>query len=1465
MSSNPLSIEELQAALASCEAEIASLHAEGRALQQTYQAVLDNFSVVKKLTDTLQHTPKPKSPLGKPPAYEQDRLLYAKIAFMISLLRNSAYKVFEPYIELADEKRPHFLKDFTAFLEQAQLYLGDPDREHTITNKLRALTQTGSAAAYASTFFQLSAFLAWNDPALQAQYYAGLKPDVRNMLSLQDDPTSVADLSAKAIKADNRLHQSRQEAKPTTKPHSQHSQQRGNSASPPTRVTTRVTTNVTTQGPTPMDVDATTTRRAPLTPQEREQRLKNNLCLYCGEGGHQVSSCPAAPRKYPGQRPLPSCTHEDITHAHGITRSPPSPVYITLASTLDTQPFDHLVLPLDFCLESPVSGSALIDSGATSLFIDDSFVSRHGLVRRPHSTPIPLFVIDGRPIASGHVTHFVRLTITLGGHSQVIQADVTQLGTYPLVLGTPWLRLFNPSINWADNTLTFSCSQCTLGHPTSVDVGLQGLPLVHSAPDLALDVALASSDAFDQILVDEPSLGLINRDPALVLVLDLRGSLPIEDGKQPPFGPLYPLSEKELQALSTWIDENLSKGFIRPSTSPAGAPILFVRKKDGSLRLCVDYRGFNAVTLKNRYPLPLIPEALDRLRSAKIFTKLDLRSGYNLVRIKGGDEWKTAFRTRYGHFECLVMPFGLTNAPAAFQHLMNSIFRDLLDVTVLVYLDDILIFSDSPSDHVVHVQEVLRRLIDNRLYCNPKKCEFHQTSTEYLGFIISPDGVSMSPSKVDSITSWPAPTTLKELQQFLGFANFYRRFIQGYSRIISPLTRLLKKGAVFDFDSLALAAFNRLKSLFASDIVLRHYDPSLPCVIESDASDYAISAILSQSVDSQLRPVAFFSRKMTPAEQNYEIHDKELLAIFTDHNALQYFQTTKVLTRRQARWSETVNHLNYIIKYRPGAQNNKADALSRRPDFAAGGKACEQPGVVLLRPSSISATFSPSSEIADLIKSRLLHDPASLRVINDLNRDASLHPDFALQDGFLLQRHKIYVPDFEPLKVKLLRQVHDSPPSGHFGQAKSFELLDRNFVWPGMRAFVNDYVRSCDSCQRNKPSHHRKHGPLHSLPVPTKPWSSLSMDHIVDLLPSSGFDSVLVVVDRLTKEAHFIPARKSDTSKTLASQFKTHIFQLHGLPGNIVSDRGTTFTSSWWTEFLKMLDIRPNLSTAFHPESDGQTERTNQILKHYLRHFCDYHQDDWHDLLPLAEFSYNNSFHSSIGMTPFFASRGYHPRLEVTLQETPVPDVRQHLAGLRNAQQLAQDQIRRSQESHARYANLRRAPTPPLALGQQVMLNRRNIRTTRPSSKLDSNKLGPFAIKRIINPVAYELDLPSTMRIHPVFHVSLLEPYRPNTLPSRQQPVPPPPDLIDGQEAFVVERILDSRVRHGSLQYFVDWTGYGPQDRDFATPSSASQHPRHPRDFGLPALRTSSPRFGTCTAFFSSNYTLTTLSPPTLT
>jgi hypothetical protein len=262
----------------------------------------------------------------------------------------------------------------------------------------------------------------------------------------------------------------------------------------------------------------------------------------------------------------------------------------------------------------------------------------------------------------------------------------------------------------------------------------------------------------------------------------------LEEGHSPPFGPIYGLSELELQALRDYLTENLAKGFIQHSKSPASAPILFVKKKDGSLRLCVDYRGLNKITKKNRYSLPLISGLLDRLRTEKIFTKLDLRGAYNLLRIRPGDEWKTTFRTRYGHFEYTVMPFGLTNASAVFQHLMNDIFWEYMDKFVVVYLDDILIFSKDQESHDKHVRLVLATLREHGLYAKMEKCEFNKSLVAFLGYVISPDGIFMDKSKVETIQCWATPSSVKDVQHFLGFANFYCRFIKGYSKIITPLT-----------------------------------------------------------------------------------------------------------------------------------------------------------------------------------------------------------------------------------------------------------------------------------------------------------------------------------------------------------------------------------------------------------------------------------------------------------------------------------------------------------------------------------------------------------------------------------------------------------------------------------------------------------------------------------------------------
>ncbi len=424
----------------------------------------------------------------------------------------------------------------------------------------------------------------------------------------------------------------------------------------------------------------------------------------------------------------------------------------------------------------------------------------------------------------------------------------------------------------------------------------------------------------------------------------------IDKNSIPPYRALYQLTEPEMKVLENYIKENLQKGFIRPSKSPSGAPIFFVKKKNGELRPCIDYRGLNEMTIKNRYPLPLINSLLDRLTGSKYFTKIDLRGAYNLVRIKKGDEWKTAFRCRYGHFEYLVMPFGLTNAPAIFQNMMNDIFKEYLDYFVVILLDDILIFSKNLDDHKHHVRLVLEKLQQWKLYAKLEKCFFHQQEIEFLGYIIGPNGIKMCPDKTSSIKDWPTPNTITQVQSFLGFANFYRRFIYNYSKIAKPLTDLTKQNQQFQWNSEAGEAFQQLKKSLTQDPLLVHPDTSKPFTVHTDASNYAIGAVLSQNG----HPVAYYSRKLLNAEINYAVHDKELLAIvasfthwrhylvgsafsitvYCDHKNLTFFRVKRLLKQRHARWAETLSEFNFQLHYVPGNQNAAADALSRREGLA---------------------------------------------------------------------------------------------------------------------------------------------------------------------------------------------------------------------------------------------------------------------------------------------------------------------------------------------------------------------------------------------------------------------------------------------------------------------------------------------------------------------------------------------------
>ena len=580
-----------------------------------------------------------------------------------------------------------------------------------------------------------------------------------------------------------------------------------------------------------------------------------------------------------------------------------------------------------------------------------------------------------------------------------------------------------------------------------------------------------------------------------------------DESAVPPFKPLYNLSGPELTALKDYIDEMLAKGFIRPSKSPAGAPIFFVKKKDRSLRPCVDYRELNDMTIKNRYPLPLISELLDRLGNSKIFTKIDLRGAYNLVRMKSSHEWKTAFRSRFGHFEYLVMPFGLTNAPAIFQAMMNDIFSPELDIFVIIYLDDILIYSEDLSSHIAHVKIVLDRLRQFHLYAKMEKCEFHKSSIEFLGYIVSADGVAMSPDKVQSILEWKTPISVSGVQSFLGFCNFYRKFIKNYSTLAKPLTDLTKKSSSFQWTPTANAAFLALKEAVTQAPLLRHVDPSLPFILETDASDFALGAVLSQpeslDPDSPVHPVAFYSRKLIDAECNYTVHDKELLAIvdamrfwrhylvgavdisvYSDHKNLTFFRARRILKQRHARWAELLSEFSFKLCYKPGHLNTVADALSRRQDLTLKG------GDGSTSPSKFEATLLPDRVWNMAITKTKA--PYQIEVVN------------------------------EAQKLEILQSRHDSPAAGHPGQEKTYDLVTRNFWWPGVRNYVNNYVKTCDICQRNKASRHNPYGLLEPLPIPDTPWSSIGMDFIVKLPPSHGFDSILVFVCRRTKQAHFV-------------------------------------------------------------------------------------------------------------------------------------------------------------------------------------------------------------------------------------------------------------------------------------------------------------------------------------------------------
>ncbi|QRW04573.1 Retrotransposable element Tf2 protein [Ceratobasidium sp. AG-Ba] len=988
----------------------------------------------------------------------------------------------------------------------------------------------------------------------------------------------------------------------------------------------------------------------------------------------------------------------------------------------------------------------LVDSGSSKNFLDINFAKNNNIPLTPLVNPRTVIAIDGKELPN-KIKSKTTLEVEIEGWTFDVTFFVMDLGDTDIILGLDWLQEADPDINW--KTLEISWKE----RPINAKAG-KDLPTI---PEEFMEFIDVFSEELFKKLPEHRSFDCN---------IDF-----VEGSDLPKPAKVYPLSPIESRTIKEFIDQELADGKIRPSKSPIASPCFFVKKKDGSLRLVTDYRKINNITIPDQFPMPLQVELVDQVKNAKIYSKLDLRWGFNNIRIKEGDEWKTAFRTAYGIYEYLVMPFGLKNAPAVLQRMMNDIFRHLLGVTVVVYMDDILIFSEKEEDHAEHVKEVLKILRENNLYAKLSKCEFFVKKVIFLGLVITPEGISMEEEKIKAIMEWGAPRKIKEVQAFLGFPGM-------------P------------------TSFEEIKKRVSQDPVLIHPDPNKPFILETDASGIAIGAILSQrGEDGYLHPVAYLSKSYNDAQRNYDTANKELLAIveslkhwriylegtilpvtvFTDHRNLERWKNAETFNRRHARWHMELASFNFEIHYRPGKMSNKPDALSRRHDH----EDIPNPQQIMINAERFKG-FKANIEmdIISMIREGLSDDESLTTLIASTKKKEDLPPSIRKQydkyewkEDLLWYEGRIVIPENKEIRLAILEMHHDNPIAGHQGQARTLELISRRYYWPAMKQQVNRFVETCEICQRSKG--HKHYAPQKPLPIPRKPWEDIAYDFIVKLPESQGMDSILVVIDRFSRQAHFIPCLESTNAEGVADLFIKEIWKLHGLPKTTVSDRGPTFNSQFLRALYAKLGINPKFSTAFHPETDGITERTNQWLEGFLRSFCNYRQDDWVRWLPIAEFCHNNQVNSATGKTAFETIYGLHPRWDLVDLE-------------KYDEVIASMEFYRSKESD---------PKREYKVGDKVWLVGQNITTRRPSKKLDNKKLGPFVISEKISSHAYQLELPKTMRTHNVFHINLLAPFTEDKDFHRQE----------GEEEYEVDHVVawEQRKKNG-LYYQIRWKGYDP-------------------------------------------------------
>ena len=1476
----------------------------------------------------------------------------------------------------------------------------------------------------------------------------------------------------------------------------------------------------------------------------------------------------------------------------------------------------------------------MIDSGASGMgFVDPAFVARCGAQLRPSSRRITL--ADGSEVrAAGEVTLTYSLAArTCRGKGDTPQVRftstfiVTPLAPYELILGMGWLEQHHVFVGFRERSIQLRVdgagkqrcirplARCNDDGSLAAEVAPLQLKAIAQKRVCrlmrrgqieqlyAVLIRPAGEAGGNKADAEQPPLG--SEHPRVkALLAEFRSSVfgepkpgvPRKRGVEhaiqllpgaapPPARPLRHQSEKDAAVMKEYVEAGLRSGILQPSVSPYGSMALIVKKKDGTPRVVIDYRALNEVTVKNKYPLPLMDELFDRTQGASFFTSIDLRNGFHQIAIRPEDREKTAFRTRFGHFEYTVLPMGLCNAPGTFMQLMNQTFADMLDRSVLCFLDDILIFSRTEEQHLQHLRTVLTRLREQELYVKPSKCAFMQREVGFLGHRIGADGLRVAPDKIGAVQQWPQPRNVSDVRSFLGLANFYRRFVRDYSRIALPLTELTKDAVAWRWGAEQQNAFDKLKAALCSPPVLLIPDQSRPFVLNCDACKYAIGATLQQDHGSGLQPVAYFSAKMTDAERNYDVREQEFMALLraclhwrhylhgtqpftllTDHDSLKYHKSMPNLSGRLARWVEKMAEFDYQLAHIPGKDNVVADALSRRADHAAkedqlpdrtdigrantvafathnryealaavraprapeppeqrqrnidaatkvlprehdalqpnqqgtimtptqrcsadtnSGAQCahrtavahlcwnhlvrdmgvrvrpsEVPGagrglfaawhgglaaghripytgdeIVLnsgatggpyvlqtkrgagidaarrncglgrwvndprgavdeqgrarqancefvlhtprgggqriaavrtlrpilkgeellvryggaywrfhadatsnrqrklqqrrkraalaaaelaaigagagpttgrsLRPTAArrsaaaaraqqgqgsaragrndvtapaaetaeaahhnasrredkaekglaevgrSAVAAPTAKVAepahqdaphkydDAGGARNEHAPneqqaAPEALLSAVRRAAAADAEYQrwLQSspsgwhanrGLLFGEHgRMRVPADAALRTRILAELHDSATGAHCGRDRMLADAQRRFDWRGMAGDVEQYVLTCDACQRNKHSKQLKPGLLMPLPLPEEPCVHWTTDAVSGLPRSKrGFDAIQVYVDRLTKLKRFAATRTTDGSVQLAGTTLRTIIGPHGMPKSMVSDRDPRITARFWRELSRVLGSEVNLSTAHHPQSDGQSEREIQTLITALRSYVNTMGDDWDEYLPALELAFNSKQQASTGAAPFTLVYGTEARLPIDCalddaRPASVPAAGQRAERMRRALDHARSQAELAQAKQKRLADRHRRLLL-LKEGDQVLLATEGLQLRSGTHKLTGRYIGPFRVLGAVNDNAVTLDLPPLLgALHATFNISRLKPYRDGraAFPGRPQRLHQPPAVerdTNGVAEYEVECVLAQRGSGTRRELLIRWKGYGPE------------------------------------------------------